>query len=249
MKLVFLGTRGNIRAHSAEHRKHSVLAVCYRDRRVIIDCGADWLGEALDWEADALLITHTHCDHVDGLKQGAPCPVYATADSWQRIARFPIHERHTVYPGKEYRIAEMRIVPFSVEHSTRAPAVGYRISAGGASIFYCPDLALIHRCRAALRGVSAYIGDGATIVRSMVRRRGGRLIGHAPLAVQLRWCQQAGVRRAIVTHCGTQIVTAPPEVLRDRMAALSREYGLRIDVARDGIQVLIRHSGATRREL
>jgi hypothetical protein len=41
VNLHFLGTRGNIQARTAKHSNHSVLAIAYRGRRVVIDCGAD----------------------------------------------------------------------------------------------------------------------------------------------------------------------------------------------------------------
>ena len=68
-----------------------------------------------------------------------------------------------------------------MEHSLLAPAVGYRVSAGRACFFYVPDVVFIHERAAALKGVQLYIGDGATVSRSFVRKRGERLIGHAPV--------------------------------------------------------------------
>ena len=50
---------------------------------------------------------------------------------------------------------------------------------------YVPDLAAIRHQSDALGGVTIYVGDGATVTRSMVRRRDHALIGHAPIAAQL----------------------------------------------------------------
>jgi hypothetical protein len=122
----------------------------------------------------------------------------------------------------------------------RAPAVGYRITAGDVAIFYCPDLVSIHRRAAALAHITAYIGDGATITRSLVRKRDHRLIGHAPVFKQLSWCRKAAVPRAIITHCGTEIVTAEPDALQARIAELSRKYKARVDVAEDGKELILR---------
>jgi hypothetical protein len=44
-------------------------------------------------------------------------------------------------------------------------------------------------------------------MRSFVRRRGKALIGHSPVRTQLTWCQKEGVPKAIITHCGSEIVT------------------------------------------
>jgi hypothetical protein len=100
----------------------------------------------------------------------------------------------------------------------RAPAVGYRITAGKPAVFYSPDLVFIHDRRKALDGIAAYIGDGASISRRLVGRRGRRLIGHAPIETQFAWCQASGVPRALITHCGTQIVTADARFLDEQLS-------------------------------
>ena len=62
-----------------------------------------------------------------------------------------------------------------MEHSTRAPAVGYRMTAGEVAIFYVPDVVWIHAREEALSGCKVYVGDGATLTRSMVRKSGDTL--------------------------------------------------------------------------
>ena len=138
------------------------------------------------------------------------------------------------------QIAGIAFEAFAVEHSLRAPAVGYRITAGDLAIFYCPDVVYIRHREEALRGIAAYIGDGATISRPLVRRRGRRLIGHALVGTQLAWCQTAGVSRAIITHCGTQIVTADRAIVKQQFAELSSKYKLRVEVANDGMELVLR---------
>lgn len=72
---------------------------------------------------------------------------------------------------------------FPVQHSVRAPAVGFRVSAGNSAFFYLPDVAELPNASDVLRRVDVYIGDGATIRRSMVREKNGMLIGHAPITI------------------------------------------------------------------
>jgi len=45
VKIVFLGTRGYIEAKTNRHRRHSSAMIHYRGKRVMIDCGEDWLGQ------------------------------------------------------------------------------------------------------------------------------------------------------------------------------------------------------------
>jgi hypothetical protein len=57
--------------------------------------------------------------------------------------------------------------------------------------------------------------------------------------MQLDWCAEAGVARAVFTHCGSQI-------LRDELAAeirvaeLGRERGIDARLASDGLELAVR---------
>src|SRR5205814_1933046 len=172
MKLTFLGTRGEIEARTRRHRMHTSLLVSHRGARVMIDCGLDWLGKLKRVSPSAIVLTHAHPDHGWGLKRGAPCPVYAPEKTWQELQLYPIKDRHLIEERTRTKICGITFEAFPVEHSILSPAVGYRVSAGRACIFYAPDLIFIHDRGAALKGVQIYIGGGATITRTFIRRRG-----------------------------------------------------------------------------
>ena len=128
---------------------------------------------------------------------------------------------------------------FSVEHSILSPAVGYRVSAGRACIFYAPDLIFIHKRSVALQGVEIYVGDGATVTQSFIRRRGKALIGHSPVRAQLTWCQKEGVPRAIITHCGSEIVTGDERQIAVKIRGMAAERGVEARIAHDGMKVML----------
>jgi hypothetical protein len=138
MEFTFLGTRANIGESSRQHRRHSVLLVKHRGRRVLVDCGQDWLHRQRRLHPDAIVLTHAHPDHVLGLRHGASCPVYATAATWKRIRRFPIDDRHRLLVGKPLSVCGLRFKAFAVEHSLRAPAVGFRLSDETATLLSRP---------------------------------------------------------------------------------------------------------------
>jgi phosphoribosyl 1,2-cyclic phosphodiesterase len=238
--LTFLGTRANIDVQTRRHRRTTSTLVSHRGVNVMIDCGTDWLRQVHRLAPDAIVLTHAHPDHVDGLRNGAPAPVYAPPAVWRAIARWPIQQRHQVASGP-VDIGDVRFEAFPLEHSVIAPAVGYRITTGRTAIFYAPDVLRIRRPAAALRSVGLYIGDGATITRPIVRveRRSGAPVGHASIVSQLEWCARAGVRRALFTHCGRGIVAGPPGV-EARIAALGRARAIDARIAWDGLRIVVR---------
>jgi phosphoribosyl 1,2-cyclic phosphodiesterase len=139
--------------------------------------------------------------------------------------------------GRLIAIDHIMFKAFPVAHSRLAPAVGLRIRAGRSFVAYVPDVAEIPDRPVLLRGIDVYIGDGATVRRSMVRRKGRTLIGHAPIAAQFDWCEEAGVRQAIFTHCGSPIVRANAAQIDLLIRRLGREHGMEAHTAYDVLQL------------
>jgi phosphoribosyl 1,2-cyclic phosphodiesterase len=239
VKLKFLGTRGEIDIKSRLHGMHSSLEVSYRGHRVMIDCGSDWLHRVHRLQPEAIVLTHAHPDHAWGLKNGAPCRIYATEQTWCLLQGFPLPDRAVVEPRVPFCIHDIVFEAFPVEHSLRAPAVGYRITAGRTSIFYVPDLVCIYEQHKALSDIRMYVGDGASLRRPIIRKRDGSLIGHASIRTQLGWCHLEGVQKALITHCGSQIVGADSRVINADLRALSVEQGVEARVAFDGLELML----------
>jgi phosphoribosyl 1,2-cyclic phosphodiesterase len=247
MKLTFLGTRGEIEVRSRRHRRHSALLVCQDDARIMIDCGADWLNRLGAIAPTAIVLTHAHPDHAWGLAKGAPCPVYATTQTLGLLQRFPICDRRKMPLRRFVSIGGLRFTAIPVQHSIRAPAVGYRVSGRTGSFFYVPDVANLPNASDTLRRADVYIGDGATIRRSMVRKTNTNLIGHAPITMQLDWCAKANVRCAIFTHCGSPIVRGDVRALNASVQQLGYDHGIDARLACDGDRLTFRNHGQVAR--
>jgi phosphoribosyl 1,2-cyclic phosphodiesterase len=237
VRLTFLGTRGGIAISSRRHRRHSSLLLQHRKSRVMIDCGTDWLDRLSSVAPTAIVLTHAHPDHAGGLARGAHCRVYATSTTWSLVGSSLLQDRRTLPLRRPIPIDGIMFKAFPVAHSRLAPAVGLRIRAGRNCVVYVPDVAEIPDRPAVLRGIDIYIGDGATVRRSMVRRKDGTLIGHAPIATQLDWCEEAGVRQAIFTHCGSPIVRANAAQIDVLICQLGLEHGMEVRIAYDGLQL------------
>jgi phosphoribosyl 1,2-cyclic phosphodiesterase len=238
MNLIFLGTRGGIKLRSPEHYYHSSLLITRGSQRIMLDCGADWLGTLSIIKPTAILITHAHPDHSKGLRYGAPCPVYATRQTQALLAHYPLTDRIIITNEEPFRCGSLLFTAYTLEHSLIAPAVGYRVTDGTFTFFYVPDLVAIHNRSKALKGVALYIGDGATLNRTLlIRRRDKHLIGHAPFSRQLAWCQEEQIPHAIITHCGSEIIKADPRLLQKKIQDLAATYHLTVTLAYDGMVI------------
>jgi phosphoribosyl 1,2-cyclic phosphodiesterase len=211
----------------------------------MIDCGLDWADKVWEIAPDVIFITHAHPDHAFGLQGGSPCPVYATTDSWQIMRNFgiPEHDRHVVVAREPVSFGRLHIEAFMVVHSIRAPAVGYRITAGPYVFFCVHDIVYIQDREKALQGAFLYIGDGASPVRPLVRKKGDAIFGHSSMSTQLTWCEKMGVPQAIFTHCGTQVVQAPNSIVSQQVETLARERGVHACIAYDGMMIRLTPEG------
>jgi hypothetical protein len=61
------------------------------------------------------------------------------------------------------------------------------------------------------------------------------LIGHATVGAQLVWCREEGVKHAVFTHCGSEIVRSDARVVSARVRKLGLEQGVEARVASDGL--------------
>ena len=140
------------------------------------------------------------------------------------------------------KICEITFEAFPVEHSIRVQIYGqgYCVSVWRSERLLLAGRSFHPRTRRGAEEQSRiYIGDGATISRPLVRKRGEVLIGHVPIRTQLGWCMKEHVPRAIFTHCGTEIVTGDERRLAAKLRSMGAKRGIEVRIAYDRMEVAL----------
>jgi len=166
--------------------------------------------------------------------KGAPCPVYASKETLDLLRGFPIQDRREMPIKKSVMIDGVKFKAYPVQHSVRAPAVGYRVSANGVSFFYVPDVAGLPDAPNALRGgqrLHRRRSDYDTLNGAQEERRVDRPRSHYG-ATQL--VQNGGYSPRYFHPCGSPIVRGNARVLDAAIKQLGREQGIDASLACDG---------------
>jgi phosphoribosyl 1,2-cyclic phosphate phosphodiesterase len=132
-------------------RLRSSIALEADGRRLLIDCSTDFRAQMLRDplpRIDALLLTHTHSDHVGGIddlrifnyRQGEAIPVYSTPgflddlkarfhyafDPLQKGGGVPHLDLCSVTPGVPFAAAGVPVLPVRIMHG-KLPILGFRV--------------------------------------------------------------------------------------------------------------------------
>lgn len=175
---------------------------------VIIDTTPDLREQCLDaglTRLDAVLYTHEHADHVNGIDdlrafrfiQGEPVPAYADQETMAGLERrfayifagsdgYPaICTPHVI--GGPLTIGDLPIQPFRQIHGN-GETLGFRIG----SFAYSTDLnGLPAAAKAQLRGLDLWLVDAL---------RPAPHPTHTHLAQTLAWIEELAPKRALLTH-------------------------------------------------
>lgn len=122
--------------------------------KLLIDCGtsAKKIETALDsinidiTDIDAILVTHEHSDHIQGLgtvSKKYDIPVFANYDTWNAMqtqkAKIDYKNQKTFENDIEFQIGNLQIFPFSTPHDAANPC-GFNICNGKKKISIATDL-------------------------------------------------------------------------------------------------------------
>ncbi|MDY8110491.1 MBL fold metallo-hydrolase [Fulvimarina sp. 2208YS6-2-32] len=189
--------------------------------RLAIDCGPDFRAQMISARVDrldALLLTHSHADHIHGIDdvrpfmqtQGRRIDIYGDAATFERVvAAFgyifrtprdsaypPVAVRHVVEPGRAFSIdgpgGSIPIMPLSQIHGS-IRSLGYRFG----TLAYCTDVsAFPPQTEAGLQDLD-HLVLGALQYRTHP--------SHFSLDQALGWIDRLRPKAATLTHMHTPL--------------------------------------------
>lgn len=188
----------------------SALVTLDNGKNLLIDCGPDFRQQIIEAgapELEALLVSHSHYDHVGGIddlrpycKDGRHFPTYCSRDvdddlrlrnPWSFAAKLypgvPTFAIHDVEPYVPFEVAGTTVIPLDINHG-KLHILGYRIGQLG----YVTDCSLMpERTIEALRGIDTLVINGLRFIPHP---------SHFTIPEALEAIAAIGPRQAYITH-------------------------------------------------
>ena len=210
------------------------------DQSVLVDATPDFRTQALRAnirQVDAVLMTHTHADHVLGLddlrvfcvRTGRKMPIYGSAHSIETIQRMftyacvekpewpglPSFELHTVQVNQPFQISDTTIRALPLQHG-RMTVFGF---------LFGRDLAYVTDCKVVPADVIEAIRGVPVLVLDALRHREHPT--HLTIEQAVVVAEQVGAKLTLFTHMCHEV----------EHETVEKELPSRVHLAYDGMQI------------
>jgi phosphoribosyl 1,2-cyclic phosphate phosphodiesterase len=195
----------------------SSVSIEYGGKHFLVDCSIDFRQQMLNWpmpRIDAVLVTHTHSDHINGIDdlrafnyyQRETIPVYSSRmflddiktrfnycfRPFQKGGGVPSIDLCEVQAGSSFEAAGVEIMPIGIEHG-KLSILGFRMG-GFAYLTDCSGIP--EESRALLEGVEVIIISGLRHTPHPT---------HFTINQSLEVAGEIGVREAWFTHIADEL--------------------------------------------
>lgn len=97
-------------------------------------------------EIKAILITHTHVDHIQGLKvflKKYNPDIYVTEDIYNLLQEYDLNANYIIYKDKDFEIEDIKVTVIKTSHDVKG-SVGFILESSGKSCVYITDTGYIN---------------------------------------------------------------------------------------------------------
>jgi glyoxylase-like metal-dependent hydrolase (beta-lactamase superfamily II) len=231
MRIKVLGTRGEIDESAPYHARHTGLLF---DGALLVDLGEP---EFLAYRPKAVLLTHLHPDHAYFVRPRADLP----PDGVPIFGPEPCPQAKIRPFGRAATIAGLRVRPVPVHHSLRVRSQAYLVSRAGRTVLCTGDMLWIDKAYHPLfAGVDLVITEASAMRAGGFVRRDkatGRVFGHRSVPDLVRFFAPF-CRRIVLIHFGSWFFADAREARR-MTQALGRKYGVSVEAAHDGQELVV----------
>lgn len=205
-------------AEPRNRRTRASIVIEQGEHRLLVDCSPEMRLQLVSCRipgVDAILFTHAHADHINGIDDvrvlnriaRRPLDAFATAATFAELERRfgyafapwtgpgffrPVLRPRVVAPGERLQAGGIEVLVFEQDHGF-GPSLGLRV---GRFAYSTDVIGLDADAFAALAGVDTWI-VGA------FQRAPHRT--HAHVALALEWAKLVGARRTVLTHMGPDL--------------------------------------------